>query len=161
MLSDKQIKSNLKQWGFESSHKDVGKKINAYVEKYMKKCADGKCSQSGGISQSSEWYGVDSGRYSADASPGSSLAVTQDYIRPPLEVHDPSGVIVGGGSKSFKVSLKSVTEASKSLSLSSTQRKQVKSGLEQKLTKALNSASKKSSSSHLSLASCEKALKQL
>jgi hypothetical protein len=215
MLSKKHISSQLKKWGFASCHDDVHDKLNKGVLNFVKRLSAGQKGgrvvlpsewfgvdsgrysassaptnsldvsdawirppmqasdptggivggkQKGGrIVQSSEWYGVDSGRYSADANQGSSLAVSEAWIRPPMQASDPTGAIVGGGGRKFVVTQKALQAACKTAGvvLASEQKKVAKSALEDTLSKLFDSVAKKTKSeNHLSLASFEQVWKQ-
>lgn len=117
--------------------------------------------QGGGrIVQSSEWFGVDSGRYSADANQGSSLDVTADWIRPPLQASDPTGSIVGGGRK-FVVTQKAINEACSGMGIGKQQKMAAKSALESTLTELFDGIAKKNKNqNHLSLAAFEEVFRQ-
>ena len=217
MLSKKHVLSQLKKWGFVSCHDDIHDKLNKCIVNFVKRLSAGQkggrvvlpsewfgvdsgrysddanqgnnlavsdawirppmqasdptgsivggrnSKQKGGrIVQSSEWYGVDSGRYSADANQGSSLAVTDAWIRSPLQASDPTGAIVGGGRR-FVVTAKAFQAACKTAGvlLASDQKKMAKSALESALTELFDSVQKKAKNEqHLSQASFEQVWKQ-
>lgn len=155
MLSERQIKSNLKQWGFNTYAESITQKLNKGIQNFVEnkgnKCA--KDTQNGGrISNPSEWYGIDSGKYSADVA-SKSLDVTNDFIRPPLLAHDPTNAIVGGG-KRLKLSNKVIDEATNSttMTFSRAQKNTIKNALESQLTEIMSKIARKNKNiEHLSL----------
>ena len=207
MLSKKHVSSQLKKWGFASCHPQVYEKLNNGVANFVKRFSGQKGGRvvmpsewygvesgrygpeasgtslavtnqwirppmqasdptgaikgghrGGRIVQSSEWYGVESGRYGPEAS-GTSLAVTNQWIRPPMQASDPTGAIVGGGHR-FAVTQKAIVEASSGLSAE--QKSAAKASLESTLTDLFDAISKKNKTneSHLSLAAFEQVWKQ-
>ena len=153
MLTKSTISGNLKKWGFKSHDAAIDEALNKalsnHVEREVKKSKPEHClgyRQSGGrVIQSSEWYGVDSGKYTADADAGNNLTVTDQYIRPPLSVHDPSGGLVGGASKQFVSTYKAVKEevASHKKALNAKRIQDIKENFDSKMTELFNSVSKK------------------
>jgi hypothetical protein len=157
MLKDSQIKSNLKKWGFTTYNNNINEALNKALVKYIS-------NQSGGrVVMPSEYFGVNSGRYSVDADLGSSLEVTNSHIRQPLDAFDPTGGIVGGGAQKFTITQKSITDllAEKNMKWSSSMIKKEKESFENKMTNALNNAKQFSkNSNNLSLAAYQRALKK-
>jgi hypothetical protein len=147
MFSKSSIAKNMKKWGYKSHDDDLDNFIGGTVQNFIKS----KVQAGGAIRLPSEYFGVDSGRYAADAPSGSSLAVTEDFIRTPLAASDPSGAIVGGG-KRFQVSQKVISDALSSVgvSLSAKDKKAIKAAYESKMTELMNSISRKNKDDHLS-----------
>lgn len=95
MLTEAQIKRNLKKWGFNSYHESVVEEMQKRFEKFAGKKAK-QVQRGGRVALPSEYFGVDSGRYMANAAPGSSLEVSEQYIRAPLEASFSGGKQKGG-----------------------------------------------------------------
>lgn len=141
MIKDNCIKKNIRKWGYKTYDENITDSLNKALKNFLK-CHMKK--QSGGrIVHSSEFYGVDSGKYSANTD-SSSLSVTEDFIRPPLSANDPTGAIVGGAKKSFEICLKAVSEHASELGieLKNKEKKAMKEMFETKLTALMNSAKK-------------------
>lgn len=156
MLGKSMITRNLKKWGYDSRDEELDDFLNhtlaAFVQRQVRNIQRG-----GKIVLPSEYFGVESGRYSVDAPAGSSLAVTDQFIREPLATADPTGAIVGGG-KRFEVSKRAVDEAVGG-SASKAERVAIKAKYEKTMTELMNSVSRKVKSDYLSKSAFENVLK--
>jgi hypothetical protein len=155
MLTKQSIKKNLKKWGYKSHTESIDDFLNNKLNKFVKQ----KAQTGGRVVLPSEYFGVDSGKYSVDASPGTDMSVTDSLIRPAVVTSDPSGAIVGGGQRKFEISARSVSEILKNnnCKLCASHKKSIKEDFESKLTSALQKASKKGGE-HLSLSTLKKLL---
>lgn len=163
MLNEKVIKSNLKKWGFKSFDSKIHDHVNSALEnvaaKFAKQSSRGGRQAGGRILMPSEYFGVDSGRYDANASAGSNLNTTDSWIRTPLSASDPTGAITGGAAggaqKRFACTTKAVKDVSEKLSKFEFKQhhiKQVKAQFEERMTKFMNSVDRKNKNNetHLS-----------
>lgn len=156
MLGKSMIKRNLKKWGYESHDEEIDNFLNHTLDSFVQRQV--KNIQRGGkIVLPSEYFGVDSGRYSVDAPSGSSLAVTDAYIREPLATADPTGAIVGGGRR-FEVSKRAIDEAVGG-NASRAERAAIKAKYEKTMTELMNSLARKTKSDYLSKSAFENVLK--
>lgn len=154
------LSRNLKKWGFSTHANEIHEVFESTLQNFVNKKAK-KVQKGGRIVLPSEYFGVNSGRYTANAAPGSSLAVSEQFIREPLSASDPTGAIVGGGRR-FEVSQKSVAESVKSagMRLNKAEKSALKSEYEKKMTELMNSVSRKyKGESHLSLSALEEGMK--
>lgn len=156
MLGKTMIKRNLKKWGYESHDEEIDNFLNHTLDSFVQRQIR-NIQRGGKIVLPSEYFGVESGRYAVDAPSGSSLAVTDAYIREPLATSDPTGAIVGGGKK-FEVSKRAVDEAVGG-SASRAERAAIKAKYEKTMTELMNSVSRKVKSEYLSKSAFEKVLK--
>lgn len=163
-ISERHLKTNLKKYGFSSvdskSLETINKTLSNFAHNSLKKVANKNKKlekielrhvQSGGkIVLPSEYFGVNSGRY-FDQVDNVDFRVTEDYIRPPLHVNDPAGVIQDGGASRFKVSnnaFKSALEEAQSnlnlheVSIASSAKKALQQKYEKLLHEALSKLSK-------------------
>lgn len=156
MLAKSMIKRNFKKWGYDSYDEEIDNFLNhtldAFVQRQVKNIQRG-----GKIVLPSEYFGVESGRYSVDAPAGSSLAVTDQFIREPLATADPTGAIVGGG-KRFEVSKRAVDEAVGG-NASRAERIAIKAKYEKTMTELMNSLARKVRSDHVSKSAFQNVLK--
>jgi hypothetical protein len=118
-----QIKLNLKNFHYKKIDDKAEHLFNDILLKYLKNTVGKICKKhktvqvielkhvmnGGRIVQSSEWYGVDSGKYHENVDIVSTNA-TNELIRPALSVHDPSGFIQDGGA-SYKISMSAFKKA--------------------------------------------------
>ena len=158
MLKDSQIKNNLKKWGFNTYNNNINEALNKALVKFISN------KQSGGrVVMPSEYFGVNSGRYSTNVDFGSSLSVTNSHIREPLDAFDPSGGIVGGAAQKFSITHKSISDllATQNVKLPASAVKNLKNDFENKVSQVLNNAKQSSrNSNNLSLSAYQKAMKQ-
>jgi len=146
------LKQNLKIYGFQTYDDDVKSLLEASLEKFLQKSSG----QSGGrVTMPSEYFGISSGAYSAEAS-GSSQAPTQEWARPGIEFHD-----ISGGAKKFKMSQRSFSAACKKVhpKITKVRQAELKAEYEEKLHKLLQKLSKKKDT-HLSKDALVTVLKQ-
>ena len=133
IITDKSIRENVSKYGFAGYDKCISEIINSSFvnyaqnilhksEKYAKSDKidmdavvkglrlKSQPRQRGGAETTMplEYYGVDSGHYHDEIVGGFDASVTNDAIRAPMDVNDPSGVIenfdlIGGGQPNFCV----------------------------------------------------------
>lgn len=154
------LSRNLKKWGFSTHSEEVHEFVENTLENFINRKVK-KVQKGGRIVLPSEYFGVNSGRYSADAAPGSSLSVSEQFIREPLAASDPTGAIVGGG-KRFEVSQKAVAESLKKCGgkFSGAEKSALKSEYEKKMTELMNSVARKhKGETHMSVATLKEGLK--
>lgn len=156
MLGKTMINRNLKKWGYSAHDEEIDDFLNYTLDSFVQKQV--RSIQRGGkIVLPSEYFGVESGRYAFDAPSGSSLAVTDAYIREPLGTADPTGAIVGGG-KRFEVSKRAVDEAVGGAA-SRADRAAIKAKYEKTMTELMNSVARKAKTGYLSKSAFENVLK--
>jgi hypothetical protein len=141
VLSKQSISKNLKKWGFNSYHENVHTALSNSLNNYAQR-QNTRIQNGGRVTMPQEYFGIDSGKYQADA-PGPSLTVTDEWIRPPADTSDPTGVIVGGGQRRFTVSQDSFNKATTGMGMSSQQKRAIKASYEKKMTELLNAVEKK------------------
>lgn len=141
------LSRNLKKWGFKSCDASVEDAMNASLKNFAKNKCSSRVKKGGRIVLPSEYFGVNSGRYAADANPGSSLEVTQEFIRGPLAISDPTGALAGGAAaRTFAVTKKAVKEACAGAACD---HGAIKSAYESKMTELMNTLEKRVKNEHL------------
>lgn len=135
MLSKQTIKRNLKKWGYT----DYDEEIDDFLNNAAKKFQEG-----GRVLMPSEYFGINSGRYSSEST-ASSLAVTNAFIRTPLNANDPTGAIKGGARR-FEIPACSIKN------------KVLKQQFENKMTEFMNSVARKQKGDRLSSETVQNAL---
>jgi hypothetical protein len=118
-ITDKQLRKNLKAFGFQtvdSAGVDIFNKmlftfVQNKVRKAVQKGGDDKHIQTGGrVLLPSEYFGVESNHYvSADnlSSNGVDMTVKDEWIRPPMDLMRP----LEGGAATFEVSMNVIKTA--------------------------------------------------
>ena len=145
--------ANMKNWGFKTHSESIDEFLDNTAINFVNNKA--KHQKGGRIVLPSEYFGSDSGRYSADAPAGSSLAVNENFIREPLGVSDPAGVIQNGGAtRSYKISARKFNEAvaSAGVALNKAERGALQRAYESKMTELFNSIARRSKCNHMSAA---------
>lgn len=156
-MTDNQVRKNFKKAGFTKVDDDVVELVNKIalqfvkniIEKSMKKNKGfkvldvGQLTQSGGrVLMPSEYYGVRSNRYIADAPMGTDMHVSAELIRPPFTS------LLSGGEKDvivFNTSLQTIKNVcaeiltSKNIKLTQAAYKQIHTLFNEKMTDFLKS----------------------
>lgn len=197
IISDKSIRENIRKYGFQSVSPDVSDVMNESLDNFLentftkaKKLAKnqnvteqhvmkvlGYTKQNGGAEtvMPLEYYGIDSGHYHTSPDMGVDTRVTNDFIRPAMNVNDPSGLfesgfMKGGGSgcpckddKKFSLSKSAMTKACSQhgAAMSPRVRKLLEKKFEMEFDKVMSKVqNSKNTSSHLSGGSIDKILSQ-
>lgn len=166
-VSEKQVRANLRKYNIQSYDKAVFEKVNQTLfnfahnelQKAVKKNkTGGKLVEShfqkgGRVVLPSEYFGVPSNHYSANAPMGTDMSVTAELIRPAHDIHGP---LVGGAS--FTISERAmkaaITEALVSLNADMSVKGSVVSELKRKyeseMSKFMSNVQKKVTDGKLS-----------
>ena len=103
ILSESEIKTKLKKFGYKSFDKGVIQKMNMVILNFIQNALKKGKQQHGGLVMPSEYYGVDSGRFFDDPYPYTDMRPSSEYIRPPM-----NSTFSGGAIPIFTVSQKNV-----------------------------------------------------
>ena len=194
IFTEKNVKANLKAYGFESAdfevidmlNKSFDMFLNKTIEKARRYSKDGKIeerhmlkalgfknSQKGGAETTMplEYFGVDSGNYHDNVNMGIDMQVTDNYIRPALNMNDPSNIfediktngMTGGNIHKISVSKCAFQKACGQCggSIPTKVREHIQRKYENEISDVINKVKKlKTNSLHLSTETLDKVLSQ-
>ena len=164
-INERNIKSSLKQFGYNSFDSTVTGVINKCLYSFVQNEVSNKKRQRGGAATTLplEYFGVKTGHYFENAPEGTNMSVTDSAIRPAFSVVDLQNTIKDGGAKSnFTVPAISVKRACEAvgISINGAQQRTIKSKFENVMHDVIRKASKKNTSDYLSLTSLQAVLEQ-
>lgn len=129
-LTEKAIQSNIKKFGFKSCESAVVDKVNEYVDNFAHNTVAKvtkkyrsievvedkhvQVVQSGGrVVLPSEYFGINSGKYSSSVPSFTSSEISNAFLRAPVLTQDLQGLITGGSAtkKLFALPKKAVKNA--------------------------------------------------
>ena len=168
LINDKNVKSSLKQFGYNSYDSSINTVINrclsSFVQNENTSMQRARKRQQGGAETTLplEYFGVKTGHYFENAPQGTDMSVTDSMIRPAFSVVDLQNTIKGGAKTNFTVPAISVKRACEAVGSTTTaaQQRTIKSKFENVLQEVLRKASKKNVGDHLSLSSLQAVLEQ-
>lgn len=164
-IKDRNIKSSLKQFGYNSYDSTINGVINKCLYSFVQNEVSSKKKQRGGAETTLplEYFGVKTGHYFDNAPKGTDMAVTDSTIRPAFAVADLQNTIKdGGAAKKFAVPAISVKRACEAVggTIAAAQQRAIKSKFENVMNDIIRKANKKQSGDHLSSTSLQAILEQ-
>jgi len=94
ILDQEKVTKQFKKFGFKSVNVNVVNELNIVILKFVEKNLKKKAHSGGRIVLPLEYFGVDSHHYHDSQGQFTNMAVTDNFIRPPMSAHEG-----GGGAK--------------------------------------------------------------